>query len=165
MATRTTKACEKQTFMLKSSDGELFEVEEAVVIQFQTIKRKIQDDCAKNEIALDNVTSNILSKVIKYCKKHIEFTLNDTIKNETLTKDLKSWDEDFINVDRMIVFELLQAASYLNINGLIDLCCQAVAEMMKGKSPDEMRMILNIKNDYTPEEEEEVRKEISWAFK
>ncbi|KAH7663335.1 SKP1 component dimerization domain-containing protein [Dioscorea alata] len=82
-----------------------------------------------------------------------------------MTKDLKSWDEDFIKVDRMILFELLQAASYLNINGLIDLCCQAVAEMMKGKSPDEMRMILNIKNDYTPEEEEEVRKEISWAFK
>ncbi|KAH7663328.1 S-phase kinase-associated protein 1 [Dioscorea alata] len=151
--------------MLKSSDGDLFQVEEAVVIQFQTIKRKIQDDCAKNEIALDNVTSNILSKVIKYCKKHIEFTSNDTIKNETMTKDLKSWDEDFINVDRMILFELLQEASYLNINGLIDLCCQAVAEMMKGKSPDEMHMILNIKNDYTPEEEEEVRKEVSWAFK
>lgn len=64
-----------------------------------------------------------------------------------------------------LISSLFQAASYLNINGLIDLCCQAVADLIKGKSPDEMRMILNIKNDYTPEEEEEVHNENSWAFK
>ncbi|XP_039139044.1 SKP1-like protein 1B [Dioscorea cayenensis subsp. rotundata] len=122
--------------MLKSSDGDFFEVEKAVAIQFHTVKGKIEDDCGNNEITLDNVTSNILSKVIKYCKKHIEFTLNYTIKNEAMTKDLKSWDEDFIKVDRMTLFKLLQETSYLNINGLIDLCCQAVDEMIKGKSPE-----------------------------
>jgi S-phase kinase-associated protein 1 len=39
-----------------------------------------------------------------------------------------------------------------------------VADMMKGKSVEEIRKMFNIKNDFTPEEEEEVRKENQWAF-
>ena len=33
-----------------------------------------------------------------------------------------------------------------------------------GKTPEEIRRIFNIKNDFTPEEEEEVRRENQWAF-
>ena len=35
----------------------------------------------------------------------------------------------------------------------------AVANLMKGKSVEEMRETLNIKNDFTPEEEAKIRKE------
>jgi S-phase kinase-associated protein 1 len=57
-----------------------------------------------------------------------------------------------------------QAANYLDIKGLLDLICKTVADMMKGKSVEEIRKMFNIKNDFTPEEEEEVRKENQWAF-
>jgi S-phase kinase-associated protein 1 len=36
--------------------------------------------------------------------------------------------------------------------------------MIKGKTPEEIRKIFNIENDFTPEEEEEVRRENQWAF-
>jgi S-phase kinase-associated protein 1 len=52
----------------------------------------------------------------------------------------------------------VQAANYLNINNLLDLACQAVADMITGKTPEEIRKIFNIKNDFTPEEEELRRK-------
>lgn len=61
-------------------------------------------------------------------------------------------------------FFFLQAANYLNIKGLLDLTCQTVADMIKGKTPEEIRKTFNIKNDFTPEEEEEVRRENQWAF-
>lgn len=57
-----------------------------------------------------------------------------------------------------------QAANYLNIKTLLDLTCQTVADMIKGKTPEEIRKTFNIKNDFTPEEEEEVRRENQWAF-
>lgn len=58
----------------------------------------------------------------------------------------------------------LQAANYLNIKTLLDLTCMTVANMIKGKTPEEIRKTFNIKNDFTPEEEEEVRRENQWAF-
>ena len=61
-------------------------------------------------------------------------------------------------------FFLFQAANYLNIKSLLDLTCQTVADMIKGKTPEEIRKTFNIKNDFSPEEEEEVRRENAWAF-
>lgn len=62
------------------------------------------------------------------------------------------------------VSHVFQAANYLDIAGLLDLACQTVADMIKGKSPEQIRTLFNIKNDFTPEEEEEVRRENQWAF-
>ena len=36
--------------------------------------------------------------------------------------------------------------------------------MIKDKSVEEIRQTFNIKNDFTPEEEAEIRKENQWAF-
>ena len=47
--------------------------------------------------------------------------------------------------------------------GLLDVTCKTVANMIKGKTPDEIRKTFNIKNDFTPAEEEQVRKENEWC--
>ncbi|KAK6938988.1 SKP1 component, dimerization [Dillenia turbinata] len=49
-----------------------------------------------------------------------------------------------------------QAANYLHIKSLLDLTCQTVADMIKGKTPEETWKTFNIKNEFKPEEEEEV---------
>ncbi|XWS24519.1 hypothetical protein CRYUN_Cryun28dG0109800 [Craigia yunnanensis] len=148
---------------LKSSDGENFEVDEAVALESQTIKHMIEDDCADNGIPLPNVTSKILCKVIEYCKKHVETPKSDD-RSASVDDELKSWDADFVKVDQATLFDLILAANYLNIKSLLDLTCQTVADMIKGKTPEEIRKTFNIKNDFTPEEEEEVRRENQWAF-
>ncbi|KAF7809627.1 SKP1-like protein 1B [Senna tora] len=147
---------------LKSSDGEPFEVDEAVALESQTIKHMIEDDCADSGIPLPNVTSKILAKVIEYCKKHVEVSSSE--EKTTSDEDLKTWDADFVRVDQAVLFDLILAANYLNIKSLLDLTCQTVADMIKGKTPEEIRKTFNIKNDFTPEEEEEVRRENQWAF-
>ncbi|KAI9109746.1 hypothetical protein K1719_019376 [Acacia pycnantha] len=146
---------------LKSSDGEPFEVDEAVALESQTIKHMIEDDCADSGIPLPNVTSKILAKVIEYCKKHVDAANSEEKISED---DLRTWDADFVRVDQATLFDLILAANYLNIKSLLDLTCQTVADMIKGKTPEEIRKTFNIKNDFTPEEEEEVRRENQWAF-
>lgn len=51
----------------------------------------------------------------------------------------------------------------MDIKGLLDVTCKTVANMIKGKTPEEIRKTFNIKNDFTPVEEEQVRKENEWC--
>uniref|UniRef100_A0A453M741 SKP1-like protein n=5 Tax=Triticinae TaxID=1648030 RepID=A0A453M741_AEGTS len=168
---------EKKMITLKSSDGEEFQVEEAVAMESQTIRHMIEDDCADNGIPLPNVDSKILSKVIEYCKKHVQASPKPAdsgaaadASSSTSTaaaapaEDLKSFDAEFVKVDQATLFDLILAANYLNIKELLDLTCQTVADMIKGKTPEEIRKTFNIKNDFTPEEEAEIRRENQWAF-
>ena len=89
---------------LKSSDGEAFEVDEAVALESQTIKHMIEDDCADSGIPLPNVTSKILAKVIEYCKKHVDAANSEEKPSE---EDLKAWDADFVKVDQATLFDLI----------------------------------------------------------
>ncbi|OXU21391.1 hypothetical protein TSAR_014799 [Trichomalopsis sarcophagae] len=57
-----------------------------------------------------------------------------------------------IVVDQGTLFELILAANYLDIKGLLDVTCKTVANMIKGKTPEEI-----------PSEEEQVRKENEWC--
>ncbi|XP_057794887.1 SKP1-like protein 1A [Salvia miltiorrhiza] len=154
---------------LRSSDGEVFEVDESVALESQTIKHMIEDDCVDNVIPLPNVTGKILSKVIEYCKRHVDAAASATKADDKLAsavsdEELKAFDAEFVKVDQGTLFDLILAANYLNIKTLLDLTCQTVADMIKGKTPEEIRKTFNIKNDFTPEEEEEVRRENQWAF-
>jgi hypothetical protein len=42
---------------------------------------------------------------------------------------------------------------------LSDVGCKTVANMIKGKTPEEIRKLFNIVNDFTPEEEAQIKKE------
>ncbi|KAK3424937.1 hypothetical protein EUGRSUZ_F01672 [Eucalyptus grandis] len=152
--------------VLESSDKESFEVEVAVALECQTIKHMIEDDCAGDGIPLPNVSSKILSKIIEFCRKHVDADRERAGSASPAAADdeLKAWDAEFIKVDQATLFDLILAANYLNIKGLLDLTCQNVADMIKGKTPEEIRKSFNIKNDFTAEEEEEVRRENQWAF-
>ncbi|CAL9006068.1 unnamed protein product [Prunus brigantina] len=150
---------EMKKITLKSDDGEIFEVEEAVAMQSQTIRHMMEDDCADGAIPLPNVTSNILAKVIEYCRKHKEEAADG--ENKEILKD---WDAEFVKLDQVTLFHLIMTANYLNIKSLLDLTAQTVANMIKEKTPEEIRETFNIKNDFTPEEEKKIREENQWAF-
>lgn len=95
----------KKKIILKSSDGETFEVDEAAALLSQTIKHMIEDDCTDTGIPLPNVTSGILSKVIEYCKKHAESVgdLDDHAAND----ELKNFDTQFVNVEQGVLFDII----------------------------------------------------------
>nr|GFB30790.1 SKP1-like protein 1B [Tanacetum cinerariifolium] len=102
--------------------------------------------------------------IIEYCKKHAELSKKDDNDDDKTVEDLKSFDAEFVKLDTDIIQDIHLAANFLNIKKLIDLMCQSIADRIKGKTPEEIREILNIKNDLSPEEEEEARKENAWAF-
>jgi S-phase kinase-associated protein 1 len=149
---------ENQSVKLKSKQEEIFEVEQAVACRSVTVKNMVDDTGLDTPVPLPMVDSKILIKVIEYCKYH------HNADNTSLPEDEKnSWDKDFVKVDDETLFNLILAANYLDIKSLLDLTCKTVADEIKGKTPEEIRTRFNIKNDFTPEEEEEVKRENAWC--
>ncbi|EGC37919.1 cytosolic glycoprotein FP21 [Dictyostelium purpureum] len=151
---------------LESSDEKVFEIEKDIACMSVTIKNMIEDiGESDTPIPLPNVTSTILEKVLDYCKHHHQHPSPqaDDKKDEKRLDDIPPYDRDFCKVDQPTLFELILAANYLDIKPLLDVTCKTVANMIRGKTPEEIRKIFNIKNDFTPEEEEQIRKENEWC--
>jgi len=154
---------------LQSSDGETFDVDVEIAKQSVTIKTMLEDlgmeEDEEEAIPLPNVNAAILKKVIQWCTYHKDDAPppEDDENKEKRTDDIGTWDMEFLKVDQGTLFELILAANYLDIKGLLDVTCKTVANMIKGKTPEEIRRTFNIKNDFTPQEEEQVRKENEWC--
>jgi S-phase kinase-associated protein 1 len=76
------------------------------------------------------------------------------------------WDADFIEAvaqSQACLFELILAGNNLDLRDLLDLSMSKVASMIRGKTPEEIRQTFNIVNDFTPEEEAQVREENKWC--
>jgi S-phase kinase-associated protein 1 len=165
-----------KTVKLESSDETkaVFEVPLEVISLSTTIKNMIDDlgeDMDSNTpIPLNNVTARNLERAINFCTHHAEANPKgvkdaEPAEGEQPKKpaEMDEWETAFVTMDQGELFELILAANYLDIKPMLDLTCKAVANMIKGKSPEEIRKTFNIKNDFTPEEEEKIRKENEWC--
>uniref|UniRef100_A0A8D2MSI4 S-phase kinase-associated protein 1 n=1 Tax=Zonotrichia albicollis TaxID=44394 RepID=A0A8D2MSI4_ZONAL len=167
---RSRRRLTMPSIKLQSSDGEIFEVDVEIAKQSVTIKTMLEDLGMDDEgdddpVPLPNVNAAILKKVIQWCTHHKDDPPppEDDENKEKRTDDIPVWDQEFLKVDQGTLFELILAANYLDIKGLLDVTCKTVANMIKGKTPEEIRKTFNIKNDFTEEEEAQVRKENQWC--
>mmetsp|Transcript_78237 Transcript_78237/g.217261 ORF Transcript_78237/g.217261 Transcript_78237/m.217261 type:complete len:167 (+) Transcript_78237:52-552(+) len=160
---------DNRTIHLVSQEGESFDVPLAVGKMSELVKTMIdeeQDEDEAQEIPLPNVKSSILAKVIEFCNHYKDEAMNEIekpLKSANMNEVVQEWYANFVAVDQEILFELILAANYMDIKALLDLTCATVASMIKGKTPEEIRKTFNIVNDFTPEEEAQVREENKWC--
>ncbi|KAK3322250.1 negative regulator sulfur controller-3 [Apodospora peruviana] len=168
MAENKDKSTQKVT--LASNDGHHIEVERCVAERSILIKNMLEDvgdEVVGNDaIPIPNVNDQVLRKVVEWCEKHkhdAPQTQEEENDNRKKTTEIEEWDQKFMQVDQEMLFEIILAANYLDIKALLDVGCKTVANMIKGKSPEEIRKTFNITNDFTAEEEEQIRRENEWA--
>ncbi|KAK6039143.1 Skp1 family, dimerization domain protein [Cooperia oncophora] len=149
-----------------TKDKCVFHVPRDVIHMSKTIKTMISDlgVDSSDPIPICNVYGIIMKKVLDWCQYHKDDPPFVEDENKTKTTEISDWDRQFFNVDQGTVFELILAANYLDIRGLLDVACRTVANMINGKTPEEIRRTFNIKNDFTPEEEARIRKENAWRY-
>ncbi|KAI9351183.1 Skp1 family, tetramerization domain-containing protein [Obelidium mucronatum] len=140
---------------ITSSDNQEFTIAKEIANQSVLIKNMLEDvgEADDQPIPLPNVSGAILQKVIEYATMHKDDpppTPEDEAKLKT-SEDIEERDKEFINVDQGTLFEIILAANYLDMKNLL------------GFSVEEVRKLFNIVNDFTPEEEEQIRKENEWC--
>lgn len=152
---------------LIANDGGEFTVDTPVASRSVLITNMLEDmGELTTGIPIPNVNQTVLAKVLEWCEHHRgdpPANTEDDSDSRKKTTDIEEWDQKFMQVDQEMLFEIILAANYLDIKALLDVGCKTVANMIKGKSPEEIRKTFNITNDFTPEEEEQIRRENEWA--
>lgn len=152
---------------LRSADGELVETTMDVATLSGTLKDLLEMGMATEdeETPLPNVNASILRKVLEWAEHHMNDTPpgEEDNENEKEAGDIPQWDADFLSIDDGALFEIILAANYLNVKGLLEVSTKTLALKMKGKTPEEIRAEFNIENDFSEEEKAQMRKEKEWC--
>lgn len=142
------------TIKFKSSDGELFDIDPKLALEFGTIKILIEScpdiEGNRHEIIfpLQNIYADVARLVIEFATYH-----KDDLKSRIATDDeeywvmdsICDWDVEFLNkVDQVTLFELISAANFLDYKPLLEATSKRMAKLITGKTDDEIIAYFNL---------------------
>jgi S-phase kinase-associated protein 1 len=149
--------------LVVSADDEQIWVAKKLLEKSELLKGLMLDVQDAGPIPLNNVDMNVLMKVLEWIDHHQNDPNQLPESTEKKSVEIDEWDMEFMKVDQEMLFEIVMAANFLDIEALLKTGCKTIANLIKGKSPEEIRQHFNIINDFTPEEEAQIRKENEWA--
>ena len=147
---------------LKSSDGKIFEVPIDILQKsklFTDINQNDEDE--ENEIELKEIDGKNLERIIEYLKhykdiepKEIPKPFPDRTDDAFLRSILNDdWTFDYIqNMTLDEAINLVNAANYLQIDGLINILAAKIAHEICNCEVEEARRKFGIEGDLTEEE-------------
>ena len=96
----------------------------------------------------------ILKNIIYFLQHHDDFIKNNKDKNYII-----KWNNRFFDLPDNILFQIIEASCFLDIDSLFELSCNEIANVIKKcNTPNDVRKRFNIKDDITPEEKQEIYK-------
>ncbi|XP_031281086.1 SKP1-like protein 21 isoform X2 [Pistacia vera] len=148
----------KSYIWIQTADGSIQQVEEEVAMFCPMICREILQTgmgSSKNyAIPLpQRVNPPIFGLILDYCRFH-------QVPGRS-NKERKIFDEKFVRMDTKRLCELISAADSLQLKPLVDLTSRALARIIEGKSPEEIRETFHLPDDLTEEEKLEPLKNIA----
>lgn len=149
---------------LVPSEGENITVPLAVAnvsVLFQTMT-DVDDSDGIGEIPVPNVSHDTLKKVIEFCEYNVDHELGEIekpLKSKNISESVPEWYANYIDLEKTLLFDVICAANYLDIPGLLKLGCAKVASKIKGKDPKQIREEFGIENDLTEDEEQSIKEE------
>ena len=115
----------------------------------EVIKNLIKDFPGE-EINFENIPDDILTKIIEYLEHHKSIPPKK-IPMPLPKKDFKEcvdqWDYEFINIELEKIFEIMMAANYMHIQSLLDLTSAKIADVIRGKSPEEINRMFKLDDE------------------
>ncbi|XP_010506580.1 PREDICTED: SKP1-like protein 20 isoform X2 [Camelina sativa] len=139
----------KSYIWLQTADGSIQQVEQEVAMFCpmicQEVIQKGVGSSKNHAISLpQRVNPAMFSLVLDYCRFHQMPGRSN--------KERKTYDERFIRMDTKRLCELTSAADSLQLKPLVDLTSRALARIIEGKTPEEIREIFHLPDDLTEEE-------------
>merc|ERR1711879_1096939 len=134
----------QQTTIMLVSSGEnpsKIEIQKEFARQSKLVQNILEGDADATEIQVKQVDGATLTLICNYLKHHKG---KEPAEMEKIVED--TWDARFVNeLPKRSLFQLIRGANYMDCKSLLHLGCAKVATMIKGKSPEEIKQILEKK--------------------
>jgi S-phase kinase-associated protein 1 len=151
-----------EVIKLRSKDGREFSISKRACMLSGLILTTLEDKNVQ-EVALFHIDGTEVEFIVQYLTYHqdvVPRVIEKPLPSNNMADLVDQFDCDFVETKpQETIFKLLLAANYMDIKPLLLLLCAKIASLMKGKSPEQIRGQFDIRSNYTPEEEEEVRRE------
>jgi len=119
-----------------------------------------EDTVPPEPISVAGVKGPIFTKVMEFCKMHLEHPVPKLDGPEKRKLELTEWEKTYCaEMDNELLFRVICAANFLDLKALLDVTLLFLAIKLKSQTPDEIRAEFNITHVFTPEEEEKAKKE------
>jgi S-phase kinase-associated protein 1 len=118
-------------------------------------------ECDSERIPLKEVDSATLRAMIEWCETHGGTFTPDT---EDLPDDCTDPKGKALPKEKDLICAMVHAADYMDMQVLITAGVAALANIITGKTVEQLRDFCQFPDDFTPEEKETVRRENQWVM-
>ena len=136
------------TYMISiiSKDNKLFSINIESIKISNTIKNMLEDlgEQSDEAIPIFTINGSILEKVLIFCDyvynnpRELDF-FQMWANDKSFAIPIPEWFKDFISVEEQMLFDIIIAANFLDIQLLINLGCKVIADSIRHKTPAELK--------------------------
>ncbi len=152
---------DQKVIVIKTSDGVLLNVPENIACKSILIQQMLEDIPDSNEpipLVDQHCTEKNISKILEFLIKH-----DKILKKECDEQNVEEYYKEFVKMEDQQIFDMIMATNYMDIKCLLEVLCKHIAEEIKKcKTTEDIRTRFGIVNDFTPEEEKQIREENCW---
>ena len=147
---------ENSEIQISSSDGNIYKISKKAAMRSKLLKGMIEDFPDDVSFPLKSIKGNILEKIKEYLmhyKDEDPQKIEIPLKSNNFSECVNNWDFNFLGNDIDIIFDLLEAANYMDIKPLHELVSAFLGSNIRGINSN------NIFKDFEIEELTEKEKE------
>jgi S-phase kinase-associated protein 1 len=139
-----------EKYVLQCAGDTEFDIDRKFAMISNLIKTMAEGDESTTTFPVPNVKEGTMKHIIKFMNHHEGKDCQkpeQPLKNKDLSKleEVTEWDANFIaeiSENRQELYDLILAANYMDIQGLLHLGCAKVASLIKGEPLEKIKDIL-----------------------
>ena len=126
---------ENEEIQISSCEGNIYKISKKAAMRSGIIKGMIEDFPDDISFPMKSIKGNILEKIKEYLihyKDEEPQKIEIPLKSNNFSECINNWDFNFLGNDIDIIFDLLEAANYMDIKPLHELVSAYLGSNIRG---------------------------------
>lgn len=156
---------------IKCSDGQVVKIHRRACKLSGMLRGLLQTNPNVPEIEIKQLDKKAIQKVVEYLEHYRDKEpkeLKPPLPSAELKDVADAWDVQFVALDTPEtvpdLLTLMLSSNFMDIVPLRSLACAKFATFLKSKNCEELKKLLGIENQLTPQQENEIRKKYPEYF-